>query len=258
MTTETSRIALTIAAAALLTLGCEPNSSDPIDAMADGADATDTADAGGECVPQLLTDADVDDGATLPADTCWRVEEQLAVERGTLTIEPGVSLAFVGDVGLVTRRDGAIDAQGTADRPITFTSASPSPAPGDWRGLWLGSTEMPLSNRLDHVVVEFGGSSDWTSNPRSGGCIYVNGDDGFVDLSNSTVQSCAGQGLRFTGGPGTLAVATTTFRGSPLGVSGIAGLIPTLAADNDHIYAEHNQLRWLCLSSSCRTGAGCF
>lgn len=59
----------------------------------------------------------------------------------TLTIEKGATVkgAFTGaDVAaLVICRGGKIMAQGAADDPIIFTSASPSPQSGDWGGIIL-------------------------------------------------------------------------------------------------------------------------
>ncbi len=59
---------------------------------------------------------------------------------------------------------GTLQALGTAARPIVFTSSKPLPAPGDWRGLYMG----PLAGRskLGFVKVEFGGQDNlgWIHN----------------------------------------------------------------------------------------------
>ena len=61
------------------------------------------------------------------------------VDNKTLTIEPGTvikgSYAGTDVAALIITRGSKIMAQGTADRPIVFTSASPSPQSGDWGGL---------------------------------------------------------------------------------------------------------------------------
>ena len=81
----------------------------------------------------------------------------------TLTIEAGVVMKFEPKTGfmvqLFSTEDPAtaiVRALGTADKPIVFTSASPTPAPGDWRGLWFGGIPQ-AANVLDHVRIEYAG-----------------------------------------------------------------------------------------------------
>ena len=78
---------------------------------------------------------------------------------GTLTIEPGTVIQ--GDTATLTflsvRRGSKIQANGTAQRPIVFTSAKPagSRAAGDWGGLILnGSAPSNACPNLDVCEVE--------------------------------------------------------------------------------------------------------
>lgn len=87
--------------------------------------------------------------AVLHEDTVWRgaitVDGVVVVGRGAiLTIEPGTTVRFryrdrnhdgIGDSEL--RVLGGIRAQGTAARPIVFTSAEPNPSPKDWSYLLI-------------------------------------------------------------------------------------------------------------------------
>jgi hypothetical protein len=63
------------------------------------------------------------------------------VNDKTMTIEPGTTIkgSYNGtDVAaLIITRGSKIMAQGTADQPIVFTSASPNPQSGDWGGIIL-------------------------------------------------------------------------------------------------------------------------
>ena len=52
---------------------------------------------------------------------------------------------------------GIVVARGTADAPITFTSAAADPQPGDWIGLWFGGIVQPAT-RLEHVRIEYTGA----------------------------------------------------------------------------------------------------
>jgi len=81
----------------------------------------------------------------------------------TLTIEPGVVMRFAPKTAF--RVDtfshdepatGIVRAQGTADKPIVFTSAADAPKAGDWRGLWFGGVPQ-AGNVLDHVRIEYAG-----------------------------------------------------------------------------------------------------
>ena len=51
----------------------------------------------------------------------------------------------------------AVRAIGTAEKPIVFTSAEPSPAPGDWRGFWFPHA-VHEDNQLTHVRIEYTGA----------------------------------------------------------------------------------------------------
>jgi hypothetical protein len=78
---------------------------------------------------------------TLYADTLYTLEGFVQfANNSTLTIQPGTTI--VGDANtagssLFILRGSKIDAQGTADAPIVFTSSKPvgQRAPGDWGGI---------------------------------------------------------------------------------------------------------------------------
>lgn len=103
------------------------------------------------------------------------VTGRLDVSGGaTLTIEPGVVMAFEHGGSLridpttgTQPASGTLVAVGTADKPIVFTSTTPSA--GDWLGVWLGELVQPAT-RLDHVRVEYAGG---TSVSQSSSCPYT-------------------------------------------------------------------------------------
>ncbi len=71
-----------------------------------------------------------------PTCTAYNVVGNVIVTNGvTLTIEPGALIRFATGTGLNVR--GSLVAMGTAASPITFTSASGSPAAGDWNGIYF-------------------------------------------------------------------------------------------------------------------------
>jgi hypothetical protein len=83
----------------------------------------------------------------------------------TLTLEAGVTLMFerasttptlvtFGDIGQVSDKNAALVVRGTAAQPVRFTSAKASPAPGDWAGLWLMTSNR---SQIDHAIIEYAG-----------------------------------------------------------------------------------------------------
>lgn len=82
-------------------------------------------------------------------------------EPPTVVIEAGVQLLFLPNTGLhvVTSTTGSavLQANGTAEAPIVFTSAQPEPAPGDWRGIRYHGTPSNR-NKLDYVHLEYTGA----------------------------------------------------------------------------------------------------
>lgn len=87
----------------------------------------------------------------------------------TLTIEPGVTVAFETSVGAgivvgsTEARQGVLVADGTEDAPILLTSGMPTPAPGDWQGLFFRHTPGS-GNGIHHARIEYaGGESGYSS-----------------------------------------------------------------------------------------------
>ncbi len=95
----------------------------------------------------------------------YRITENSNVWVGTmeapiiLTIEAGTTIEFesnaemtIGNVVLA-----GLIAEGTSTEPITFTSASESPAPGDWNQVWIAADAVDAQCRLSYCVFEYGG-----------------------------------------------------------------------------------------------------
>ena len=88
---------------------------------------------------------------------------------GTLVIEPGVTLRFQPGSGInvdayttTESATGTLRAIGTADKPIVFTSASATPAPGDWVGITFKGTPSP-NNRIEHATIAYAGGESGIS-----------------------------------------------------------------------------------------------
>ena len=84
------------------------------------------------------------------------VREMFLFPGVELTIQPGSEVRFWSmdsfDRAGITENGGALRAQGTPSHPITFTSASPSPAPGQWGSIILNGDY----NSLQYVTASGG------------------------------------------------------------------------------------------------------
>jgi len=102
---------------------------------------------------------------TLYRDTVWAgdvlVDGILTVASGvTLEIRPGTTVRFtrfdsngdgIGEHEIFIQ--GVLQAAGTAEAPILFTSAEASPSPGDWGALNMMASDA--DNLLTHCTVEY-------------------------------------------------------------------------------------------------------
>lgn len=106
-----------------------------------------------------LTGTYTDVDMTLDADHVWLLDGEVNFKgSSTLTIEPGTVIAALpGDAFLVIEKDSVINAQGTADLPITFTTkevleGDAAPGVGQWGGLTIiGNAGIP-DNTSDYEV----------------------------------------------------------------------------------------------------------
>ncbi|MBI4635429.1 MAG: DUF799 family lipoprotein [Candidatus Rokubacteria bacterium] len=94
----------------------------------------------------------------VPAHSPYLVEGSVSIEEGaTLHVLPGVVIRFAPGAEGILVRDGALVARGTAERRITFTSASARPAPGDFRTAVHVQARSGQTSTLERVAIEHGG-----------------------------------------------------------------------------------------------------
>lgn len=177
------------------------------------------------------------EGYVLPSEDCqWApnpgfpyVVWSLPISAGgRLQLDPGVVVKFVAAKSYFNppqwKRgtgtlpvNGRLDAQGTPDQPIAFTSFwddtiggdtngdgnSTQPASGDWIGLWLQAGSHTI---LDHTSVHYGGST--------GVSVWV--EDATLQLTHSDVAFSADRGLslRLSGPDVRPSIQNTTFSGN--------------------------------------------
>ncbi len=124
----------------------------------------------GEGVRVTLDESIPTTSGALPDDECWSGEVVITgdviVPRGvTLTIQPGTVIRFpalnddqyggndISRSEMIVR--GSLIAVGTEENPIVFSSASSSPAPGDWGGIQVVTDEADGTVRLSHATIEY-------------------------------------------------------------------------------------------------------
>jgi hypothetical protein len=137
---------------------------------------------------------------TLFADTVYTLSGYVKVQNGaTLTVQPGTRIegdTTVAGSSLWILRGAKIDAQGTADAPIVFTSAR-SPGnrkPGDWGGIIVIGNG--IINRTGGPILTEGGAAgqaeDYSggndNNDNSGTLRYVRIEFAGYDISNGAGQ----------------------------------------------------------------------
>src|SRR5439155_2034913 len=119
-----------------------------------------------------------------------------------LTIGAGSQLKFSSfsylQIGSGANR-ASLNAQGTAAAPILFTTASATPAAGQWGGIFFDDGADDATSVLDRVVVEYAGTSFSSgirvssSSPTIRNCTVRNSSAYgiYLSASNSTVQACS-------------------------------------------------------------------
>lgn len=136
-----------------------------------GGNNNGSPDAGDNNSNKVDVTADIEGDATWAAGKDYYLEDNIFVRNGTLTIEPGVTIYGDQGTSLVITSSAKIDAQGTKDAPIVFTSVMPegSRAAGDWGGLvLLGKAPINVAGGTDNIEgfpagtpgTEYGGTDE--------------------------------------------------------------------------------------------------
>jgi len=91
----------------------------------------------------------------------------------TLTILPGTVIKFASNKGLYVE-DGTLIAEGTAEKPITFTALAETPAKGAWLGLVFSANTLNNTS-LKYCNIEYaGGNSEYGAIHMDGCKININ------------------------------------------------------------------------------------
>jgi hypothetical protein len=150
------------------------------------------------CTPlsDAIASLDVETDTTVPTG-CYTVGDTIFVSNdATLNVEPGVRLVFDQDTGIEIWSDGALSAVGTDEAPIVFTGETKMR--GFWNGILLDNANS-VDNKLHHVFIEYGGSSDteYCNSTRAGLCLDSSGFPVRMEVVDSALCESSGYGFFF-------------------------------------------------------------
>jgi hypothetical protein len=161
--------------------------SKPETSKADFGEAT-PVEGGGCAEPVAIEKLSKNTVLTAKGGGCYLVENELKVGKGQkLTIEPGVTVQFAENAGMVVHQ-GTLNARGTADKTITLTGKRESP--GFWKGLLIQGSDYS-DNALEHVEIVYAGNENNFKRAKPAALMF---DDDYgksrftirnVELSNS-------------------------------------------------------------------------
>lgn len=143
-------------------------------------DGDGTNDGGGSSESTILS-GKISADRTLKASNTYTLRGLVYVTDGaTLTIEPGTKI--VGEKttrgALIITRGSKIIANGTAEKPVVFTSDQANPQRGDWAGVVILGRARSNANTTTNGITVYGqGEAEGGINDGSGNGLFGGTDD---------------------------------------------------------------------------------
>ena len=207
---------------------------------------TTNPDGGGSTGQTIFLSGTYTQDLTLDANNNYVINGSLIMASGTtLTIPPCMTieaLASGADVYVAISKGAKIDAQGTADCPIIFTSNASAPAAGDWGGLILlgdapiNSVSGNSTATSEVASLEYGGTN---AADDSGILRYVR-----VQYSGGSADGQSeNNGISFYGvGNGTTVEYVQVFEGKDDGIEFFGGTVNVSFASV--VNAQDDSIDW--------------
>lgn len=159
---------------------------------------------------------DISQSTTWYANKTYIINEEINIgSNAVLTIEPGTVIKFgpSGSLAVGYYTNATLLANGTAAKPIIFTSTAAAPTAGAWEGIFF--YDKTLSNTsLAYCNIMYAGSNQYYGAVNLDGCdiainnctisnsgsygidtYYTNAKGGFVTFDNNTITNTAKFGL---------------------------------------------------------------
>ncbi len=166
----------------------------------------------------------IESDVTLDPSVAYRLTGTVSVKSGaTLTIPAGTTIKANKGFSnyIIVEQGGRIMAEGTANAPVTFTSAEANPAAADWGGIWIngyapisgggtGATEVDNtipyggtdphddSGVLKYVIIAYSGAQSTENIEHNGLTLDAVGDGTVVE--NIYIYDGGDDAVEFFGG----------------------------------------------------------
>ncbi|WP_111685029.1 hypothetical protein [Winogradskyella tangerina] len=190
---------IALVASTLVLTGCFKDDDTPIIIEETTIIVNDPGNGGDEC-PVVAVTGEIADGTIWTNDNIYQLNQKVVIPAGaTLTINPGTIIKGSSGTGslasaLIVARGGTLNANGTSDQPIIFTSTADNITCGqtagtnldqDDRGLWgglivLGNAPCSFSGDIPEAQIEgipaddtFGLYGGTDANDNSGTMRYI-------------------------------------------------------------------------------------
>ncbi|HEX2970333.1 MAG TPA: hypothetical protein VHO46_14640 [Bacteroidales bacterium] len=142
--------------------------------------------------PDVVVEDDITQSVTWTADRVYTINSDISISNSSvLTIQPGTIIRF-GAYGSLTIGYGSnatVNAVGTADKPIIFTSSALLPTAGAWNGLYF--YDKTLSNSiLSYCKILYAGKDSYD------GALNLLGCD--ITMTNCTIENSGSYGILTT------------------------------------------------------------
>lgn len=134
----------------------------------------------------LVNTGDANEDASWPAFSVPVHIKNFTKILSNIQIQPGAQFFFDQSTGLYVEDQGSIRAEGTAEKPIVFTSENE--IPGAWNG--LGISTRNAKNILNHVEVLWAGG-----NGNTGAIDVGSTSNAIVKITNSTIRGSQHAGV---------------------------------------------------------------
>ncbi len=134
---------------------------------------------------------------TITSNTPWNgviyVNSNVTVNSGAqLQIEAGTKIIFNSGPAFTLTVNGILNSEGNAVYPVTFTSNSTNPSPGNWGSIVFNGANASESS-LSYTNIQYGTEIDITNANN-------------VNIQNCSITNSSMHGLNFSGGTGCSAI----------------------------------------------------
>lgn len=185
-------LAALVGSLALQAAGCSDDDSTATDASVGVPDsALEVDSAVTDCTDAIeLTNSDIAGGTTLPAGTCYLVNENLVLNGGTVVAEAGVVLQFATGKSFSVKSGSQLKLAGTAGAHVRLTSQDSA---ATWKGVQLTDSQGS-DNSWTFAEIDRAGDAQWTGAAYSSAAVYLTGSTKLA-MDHVTISNSESHGL---------------------------------------------------------------